>query len=298
MSNHNEHADGEPGREAPSTALDMRGLPIEFVRELARIAVGGDGSMEPEAAIQVDLRKTQPRSKILETLVHEICPQNVNPVLWTRWLNGGTPPFLGKPEKPPLKKPTRDTERPANLPRRTTERVADQEKVVAQARARLEQEETHLAQLRAHDNAALHFVVVNQLVEIMTPIFAMGPAWTIMRALSPYASDEAAEFATSRMDEGPSREKAKADYADLRREEHEAIMEALDFFSGDLHFENDVRTAVKDAIRFHEKRRPELLAAGRRPRGKERRQAAMHPAAKPGANELIASFGETDRSPE
>ncbi|URD60770.1 hypothetical protein M8312_13485 [Sphingomonas sp. KRR8] len=56
--------------------------------------------MTPSARVQAALRNSDERSEILETLSVEVSPQDVNPVIWSRWLAGGKPPFLEKPVKP------------------------------------------------------------------------------------------------------------------------------------------------------------------------------------------------------
>src|SRR3546814_18381571 len=54
---------------------------------------------------------------------------------------------------------------------------------------------SELRLVKAYENAAVHWHVVDQLIEIMSPAFAMGPAWTLMRSLSAHVSDEEADKA-------------------------------------------------------------------------------------------------------
>src|SRR3546814_5963848 len=71
-----------------------------------------------------------------------------------------------------------------------------QEKKVDRLRSDLLEAEEELRFVKAYENAAVHWHVVDQLIEIMSPAFAMGPAWTLMRSLSAHVSDEEADKAT------------------------------------------------------------------------------------------------------
>src|SRR3546814_5735388 len=79
---------------------------------------------------------------------------------------------------------------------RSSNRVRGQEKKVDRLRSDLLEAEEELRFVKAYENAAVHWHVVDQLIEIMSPAFAMGPAWTLMRSLSAHVSDEEADKAT------------------------------------------------------------------------------------------------------
>lgn len=268
------------------SGIGQQGLPVEFIRHLARSALELSGELTPAAAIQVALRNTETRNEILDELVRCVSPLGVSPVVWSKWLDGGKPPFLEKPAKPELQKPTRPSERPANLVSRTSPRVTEQEEAVALAKAKLAQEEEYLALLRAHDNAALHFVVVNQLISLLEPIFAMGPAWTLMRAVSSHLPEEVGEFATGFLD-GKQKEEALAKMRSDRTAESESMHALLDLFSGVTEFEEAVREALLKVCRDFDKRKDELLNDGRRARSKDKRNSEVHPKAQNDATDVL-----------
>lgn len=262
------------------------GLPVEFIRHLLVKVVEITGEVTPSADIQMGLRKTAERASILSDMVREIAPPNVNPVLWTKWLEGGKPPIMDVPERPSLKKPTKASERPANLVIRTTPRVTAQEAVVAETRERLKAEEEHLQMLKAHDAAALQFVIINGLIDLMQPAFAMGPAWTMMRALSSHLSPETAELHLGFL-VGKERKTAETGLGQERIAQTEEMMDALDFFSGDAEFEEALRNAVLKVVKDSKARRSELEKSGRKSRSKEKRKLEVHPAARNGADEVV-----------
>src|SRR3546814_1362046 len=66
---------------------------------LARVAVGRDGKLHANAEIQIALRDKDGRSKILEQLIREVCPDGVSGAQWRAWLVGGRSPFDVQPKK-------------------------------------------------------------------------------------------------------------------------------------------------------------------------------------------------------
>lgn len=257
-----------------------------IARHLTEQAIGLMGELTPEAQFQVDIRKPEKRSKILEALLAEVCPNGVNEQLWRRWLGGGASPFPKTKQDWVGSK----NERPAQTIIRTSKRVRTQEEKLARMRAEVEAEERQLAYLKAHDNAALHWHVADHLISIISAVFAMGPAWTLMRSVAPYASEEAANFETRSMDDGPAREKAKAVFRQKREAEGLKLLEALDFFGGDVQFENDLRKQIMDVVKFHERRRPDLEKEGRRKRSPERMARTVNAHARVDADEVIEAL--------
>src|SRR3546814_18535764 len=88
------------GQDGPSDS----GIPaIESIAQisshLARVAVGRDGKLHANAEIQIALRDKDGRSKILEQLIREVCPDGVSGAKWRAWLVGGSSPFDVQPKK-------------------------------------------------------------------------------------------------------------------------------------------------------------------------------------------------------
>src|SRR3546814_6254411 len=98
-----------------------------------------------------------------------------------------------------------------------------QEKKVDRLRSDLLEAEEELRFVKAYENAAVHWHVVDQLIEIMSPAFAMGPAWTLMRSLSAHVSDEEADKATD-IFVGAEKIESMARY---RSEEHTSELQSL-----------------------------------------------------------------------
>ncbi|URD60769.1 hypothetical protein M8312_13480 [Sphingomonas sp. KRR8] len=155
-----------------------------------------------------------------------------------------------------------------------------------EARARLAQEEEYLTLLRAHDNAAVYFVVVNQLRSIMEPVFAMGPAWTVMRSMSAHLSEEKAEEETALLF-GKEKTAAIEKLRRQRVEETQKLLEVLDLGSGNSDFEADLRSALLKVVMNWDQKRERLTADGRRPRAKKDVAATVHPKSRTDGTEVL-----------
>lgn len=253
-----------------------------IVRHLQERALTEAGELSPDAQFQLDVRSPLKRRELLEQLILEICPNGVDAAAWSKWLRGGKSPF---PERPVKVGP--GTEWPGQTLLRTTPRVNKQKQKIEKLRAELEAEEKRLAYLKAHDNAALHWLVVDQLIDIMSPAFAMGPAWTVMRALSGHVSEEEAEEVGRLVLIDEDREETINQHRDRRKKESEHILAALDHFSGHRGFEHALRRAVKSVIRECEPLREEWTRSGRRPRSRTAISETAHPEAQEDRREVL-----------
>jgi hypothetical protein len=256
----------------------------QIASHLAKTAIGPDDKLLPKAQFQIDVRSNGSRKKILEDLILEVCPEGVNPDVWNSWLRGGRSPFIGKPAKA-----GHASERPNQTLTRATSRVDSQEKKIAALRQNLESEERQLAFVKAYENAAIHWYVVDQLVEIMEPAFALGPAWTIMRSLTSYVSDEAADRATD-IYFGEEKIESLVWYRKIRERDTKAMFDTLDWFSGYEPFEEAIRNAVLKVCKDFESRREEASRDGRRPRSEHAMKTSAHPRAQHDADEIIAGL--------
>lgn len=285
----------EDGRNGLSESVDPAFEAVsKIASHLASIASGTNDKLVPSAQFQIDVRSVENRETILNQLVLEVCPSWVNPDAWLAWLQGGVSPFIPKTEKA-----GRQSENPAQTLQRKTKSVVTQEKKVAQAQRELEASqralalaEDQLAYVKAYESAALHFQVVNELVQIMAPAFAMGPAWTIMRALTSYVSDDAADKATY-MFFGEDKLDAIVDYRKIRVRDTREMFEALDLFAGVPDFEEAVRAAVLKVCKDFEPRREEVVSNGRRPRSERAMKTTAHPDAQSDADEVLEGLQVT-----
>ena len=276
----------EGGQKGPSESVFDS--PSKGVQQLMlfilKSAIDRSDEVSPEAKVQIDLRSQPERMAYLENLIGEVCPDGVDPDLWARWLQGGQSPFPAK-----LSKVGVGDERPVQTVTRSVARVRTQSAKVARMRAKLEAEEEELKFLKAHQNGAVHWQVFDSLVSIMSATFAMGPAWTLMRAISGYMSDEEISRMTPFLD-GDERASAAERYRAEKQEESDEILNALDLWSGDQGFENDLRSAIKGVVSNYEGK-----GAGRVQNGRRRRSAAevknsVNPEAKADSKKVLSGL--------
>ncbi len=158
---------------------------------------------------------------------------------------------------------------------------------------KLEEAERQYSEIKALECGALQWHVTDNLISIMEPAFSMGPAWTIMRAVSSYVSDEDAIRATP-MFLGDEKPEAMAKYREIRLNETREILNALDWFSAYKPFEEEVREALLNVVREFADRRSEAAADGRRPRSEKTMKEQPHPKAMADAEEIIAGLAVED----
>jgi hypothetical protein len=124
----------------------------------------------------------------------------------------------------------------------------------------------------------------------MGPAIAMGPAWTIMRALSAHISDEAANRMTSMLDEDDQEEGIRELRA-MRKTETDEIFAELDFWSGHFEFENSLRLAIRSVIRNYEDARADWEKSGRRRRTRNEFMSSINPVVEDDMAEVLAGIG-------
>lgn len=262
-----------------SSALD------EASRLLHEILISKRGDLTPEAQAQIDLRSDEARGEFLEQLVRELAPREVSPAMWREWLLGGESPFNSRRLKKPVRLPHGLGKELARGPKSLKQHRDRVEK----ARAELSYAEHTLAYHEALDKSLMEVSVHDHLVKLLRPIFAMGPAWTIMRALSGHASDKLADDMTCFFD-GKAKEreirKFRAEYA----EETAKMLIGLDYFSGIEEFEDGLREAIKGVVEKFDSRKDSVVKDGRRPRSVERIMTSVNPEALDGAGDILGGL--------
>lgn len=276
---------GEGSPEGLSEAVEdgQNAALAQIMMHIMRTAISPENVLTPEAQVQIALRNKGARGETLERLIMEIVPERVDVDLWLRWINGGLSPF------PKLERVGKGDERPAQTLARTPHRVVTQQKKIDRLKAELEQEEQKLDYYEAHRKAAVQWCVVDQLVNIMTPAISMGPAWTVMRALSGYISYEDAEKKTFMLDEDQKEEGIREIRA-IRQRETDQMCDDLDFWSGHCEFENSIRDAIRNVIRDYEILRPVWVKSGRRRRTRSEIKSSVNPEASVDMKEVLAGF--------
>src|SRR5690606_15942684 len=183
-----EEVDGGGASRPSGVSKESTEATLEVVRHIAETALSPEGKLRPNAEFQIDIRSREKRSDLLEDLIADVSPKGIRPELWLEWLQGGPSPFEIK--KP--KSPGKGVERPSRTLLRSTRRVKAQENKISNLREQLASEERELMAMKALEDAALHWHVADHLLGLLSPVFAMGPAWAIMRAIAPHLSDELA----------------------------------------------------------------------------------------------------------
>ncbi len=289
MSAKNEEvADG--GLEGPSGGVEESGEAIsQIAQHIAAVALGSDGELSENAKFQISLRRSEERPLLLEYLVDAVCPSGVNSAPWIDWIGGGQSPFGdGKLQKTGVGK-----ERPSQTLFRASERVSSLRDKIRQREEANEADRVKLAKVEAMEKAALHWHVTDQLLSLVGPVFAMGPAWTILRSITGTAPESHVEELTAFFD---GKEKVKEagkvrqEYAD----EAAQIQVALDLFSGHEEFEKRLRGAIKSVVDEFSDRHDEVINSGGRRRSVQRMMSSINPEGAKGFKEVLEGFETKD----
>lgn len=243
------------------------------------------GDLTPEAQVQLELRVDKTRSKVLDDIVLSLAPAGIAPGVWLRWLRGEDSPLSSNG----LKKPVPLKHGQDKQLMRGPASVKMYQERVAKAREELAQAEEELAYYEARDKSLIEWAVTDHLVRMIAPVFAMGPAWTVMRALSGYLSDEYADFQT-RMLDGKAKERAIAELREEKQKESDALLAELDLWAGNEKFERAIRAAIADVVRDFEPEREAWVSTGRRPRSRAEIRESANPEAQTDRNEVLAGL--------
>ena len=257
----------------------------EASRLLEEILISKLGDLTPEAQAQIDLRSDEGRQVTLEQLVTELAPQEVSPAMWRKWLLGGETPFHSRR----LKKPVKLQHGAGKAIARGPKSLKPHRERVEKARAELAYAEEMLAYHEALDKSLMEVSVYDHLIKLLGPIFAMGPAWTIMRALSGHASDKLVDEMTCLVD-GKAQELEAKKFRAAYAEETAEMLIGLDYFSGIEEFEQRLRESVKGVVEEFDNKKNSAVTDGRRKRSSERMMTSANPEALDGADEVLEGF--------
>lgn len=206
------------------------------------------------------LRTEGERVTYLKAFALAMSPDRIDPAIWIRWLSGGAGPYeTPTPTRPPThgQSLSRDLQRQSRTVSRAEQAVSKAREKLDRAQAGVDDAEAELIRARADDKASLQAAVYERLRSEMEPLFAMGPAWTIMRALSGTVSPEDMEDEL-RLERNPEKRSALEDVVRKeRRGETEEIMQSLWSWTGDREFERELRDAIyKVVIRYKDREAP------------------------------------------
>lgn len=215
------------------------------------------GGLNLDSDALVGLRTQKDREAFLREFVVTMMPDRVNPAMWVRWLNGSALPF----DRPKLARVDTGGERTTKALERSSKRVAKAVLGVSNARRgtdaskrREAEAERELVDARAFDAAAIEYAVSEHFINIMGPMFAMGPAWTVMRAISAYIAQDLIDEEVSMVRDPKRRPEREAVIRREREESSSEMLDALDYWSGDVEFEHELREAIAGVVKAFKKR--------------------------------------------
>lgn len=252
---------------------------------------------ETSDGFNLSLRDPLKRENSLRELLKGVCPPEANAEIWASWLNGGEHPFANAKLKR-LALVTQSTRRTVDMSStRVKAAVAKVEsaanvlgasnKVVSDAEQRLEEAKVDLANAKAYDASLIQSDVSEHLVSIMAPMFAMGPAWTVMRALSAHSSPSMLESMTSFFTDESKRQSAQEKMKLDRPIETGEVLACLDLWCGDDGFEEALRGAIVSVTkRYAARDRDGMLA-----RKKETTATSIRAEAIADQAAILAGFG-------
>ncbi|MEP3156889.1 MAG: hypothetical protein ABJO64_11270 [Nitratireductor sp.] len=245
------------GTQSSEATLSQSAAAVEAIRRMvdARASSPLSGLLVDVSSTDM-LRDPNQRESTLRDLVAKLVPVDINPEIWDLWLTGGPAPFDGLGIER-----VSDTSRGLSRPllrsgtkrQKTLARVRKARAKVASAEEELATAESALQEAVIADAALLEYVVFEHLVSIMRPMFAMGPAWILMRALSAHVPEEVFEVATvmtANEDIPAVRKKVTAE----RARETELVLATLDLWGGDVEFEEELRSAVAEVTKRYSDR--------------------------------------------
>lgn len=201
------------------------------------------------------LRTREGRDSALRDFALAVMPPVVDPTLWMRWLAGGESPFAATkqvasptPSGVPMK---RALERQSNAVAKATDDVLKAKRSCDRAKRasddaaeKLKQAEQKLNLAKARDHAFLEYLVTKHLMDSVSPVFAMGPAWTLMRAASAHVDLDALAEEMVLITDPKKRDAHISKVVHEREVSSQVIMTTLDQWAGDYDFELAVHEAL------------------------------------------------------
>ncbi|MBB4088130.1 hypothetical protein [Sphingomonas carotinifaciens] len=214
--------------------------------------IGQQASDDPRSVVRAaELFEGTRRGDELHRLLLDLVPADIDPGQWHDWLDGGAavhvPPRLVDPDqgrKPGARgahaSAARRREEAARALALLEDKVAHARALLADAEVAEQAAASHLRQVVAHR-------VLTDISRQLAGAFSMGPAWTVMRAVSGYIRDDHA------LGEGMD-EQARAhvqSLLDTASKDSTEMLDLLDLHAGDTLLELRLRAAVLSVLRKH-----------------------------------------------
>jgi hypothetical protein len=235
---------------------DAEGL-ASLLAMIAQRALDREGKLVGSSAVLDALRSSDQREKLLREFVIAMQPQEVNPVLWEHWLSGGPSPFerverLDTPA-PGTMGISRAVERQDKAVQKARSALNKAHRAAETAQAKVAEAEKALQLAQAKDAAFLEYVMSDHLLSVMQPIQVMGPAWTVMRALTGHLESEVLKKELIGVKEAKHSE-MEVIICSERLSTSEELLTALDLWCGDVDFEMELRKAIVAVVERFSKR--------------------------------------------
>ena len=288
--------EGSDEHSSSGSVLAERAKHSSFAEVVARVAallVETDGSLSLGGEALMALKSHPERQKILQELIGTIAPPEIVKGYWQQWLTGGIDPV-------PMSKMVK----PGNIDRSTgkvfgradkaraaaSKKIEDARKKVESAQEVLRRAEHEADILEANEKAALLWTIADHMLSIMAGTFAVGPAWTIMRAISGYISDAELERAGNFALSASDRDATMREAAEEKKEETATMLSVLDQHCGNSEFESELRQAVLSVVTKFKDRDPDETSPMHRRRGKETMRSSVQPAGQKNSEEILDGF--------
>lgn len=221
-----------------------------------------------------DFLRSEDAPEFFDFLLSSIAPKGIDPALWMRWLRGGETPQIKNPWAIRSANPSSRKVRKTEFIETATNRSKRQRDLVARLIAKraemdreIEQEQQKLQLFMNAERAAFMAVLGNEVARLMSARIAVGPLFTIARAISATVPEShVSERVKVSID--PDREKVRAALSIGRAETTDFILQELDFFCGYPFAEDQLRSAILDCLQRLRDDREEAEKMGRKARSK------------------------------
>lgn len=214
-----------------------------------------------------DMSSDEEKRKVIHELALRIMPEAVDPSIWGHWLSGGPPPYspnalvsptpagvaMGRArfrQSRALMSAGATLEKAEKRHRQLVSEAQKAEKDLALAKE-------EFALVKAKDSAIVEYLVTKHIAEVLSPVFAMGPAWVVVRAVSAHVDQSVLERDMVLIKKPAEREAFIERRRNERRASSDDILESLDYWAGDPDYEDDIHEALhKIAMRYKGLERP------------------------------------------
>lgn len=190
------------------------------------------------------------RDSHLLQLLCDLVPNSVDAGQWLEWLEGGPPPADCSVQNPDAgRKPAaRGAWHSAREKRRGAQRRVEQiQEQLAAAQEELAAAKLREAETDHHLRVTVVAMILRTINRTVSSVFAMGPAWTLMRAASGYLQSDPgfeAGLDDTNLERVASRRQS-------RPQESMELMDLLDRYCGDERLELNLHRAILTTLRDH-----------------------------------------------